>query len=85
MTLPQQLLNKFIAFNFNAGYRVKGDDKGIYLSKKNQKSLFVSHSGVMNKEAQARYQLMLKMWFRDGRKFMDDLNTEVRRIYRMVA
>ena len=39
----------------------------------------------MNKEAQERYQLMLKLWFRDGRKFMDDLNTEVRRIYRMVA
>lgn len=39
----------------------------------------------MNKEAQERYELMLKVWLRDGRSFMDDLNIEVRRIYRMVA
>lgn len=83
MTLPTQLLNKFIAFNCNAGFKVKGDDKGIYLSKKNQKSLFVSHTGVMNKEAQERYQLMLKMWFRDGRQFMDDLEAEIRRVWRV--
>ncbi|ENV79590.1 MULTISPECIES: hypothetical protein [Acinetobacter] len=85
MILPEQLLEKFLVFNCNAGFAVKGTSKGLQLSRKNQKSLFISHKGEMNKEAQERYQLMLKLWFRDGRKFMDDLNTEVRRIYRMVA
>lgn len=83
--LPEPLTEKFIVFNCNAGFSVKGTDKGFYLSKKNKKSLFVSNKGVMNKEAQERYELMLKVWLRDGRSFMDDLNIEVRRIYRMVA
>ncbi|MFW2039329.1 hypothetical protein ACG92Y_12580 [Acinetobacter ursingii] len=85
MILPEKLLEKFLVFNCNAGFAVKGTSKGLQLSRKNQKSLFISQKGEMNKEAQERYQLMLKLWFRDGRKFMDELNTEVRRIYRMVA
>jgi len=85
MMLPEPLIEKFIVFNCNAGFSVKGTHKGFYLSKKNKKSLFVSNEGLMNKEAQERYQLMLKIWLRDGRCFMDNLNVEVRRIYRMVA
>ena len=83
--LPTRMLEKFIVFNCNAGFTAKCTANGFQLSKKNRKSLTVSNNGVMNKEAQERYLLMLNAWLKHGRSFMNELDVEVRRIYRMVA
>ncbi|MBD0087481.1 hypothetical protein IAF26_14480, partial [Acinetobacter baumannii] len=48
-------------------------------------TLSVSNEGVMNKAAQERYKLMLLKYFKEGRSAMDELDHEVKRIYRMVA
>lgn len=51
--LPQQLFEKFVVFNVNAGYRGKGTPHGVSLIKGNKSTLTVSNKGVMNKAAQA--------------------------------
>ncbi|MDC4376176.1 hypothetical protein NQ658_04245 [Acinetobacter baumannii] len=83
--LPQQLFEKFVVFNVNAGYRGKGTPHGVNLIKGNKATLSVSNEGVMNKAAQERYKLMLLKYFKEGRSAMDELDQEVKRIYRMVA
>ncbi|ELW88767.1 hypothetical protein J552_4369 [Acinetobacter baumannii 951631] len=55
------------------------------LIKGNKATLSVSNEGVMNKAAQERYKLMLLKYFKEGRSAMDELDHEVKRIYRMVA
>ncbi|WP_284081630.1 hypothetical protein [Acinetobacter nosocomialis] len=45
----------------------------------------VNNKGVMNKAAQERYKLMLLKYFKEGRSAIDELNHEVKRIYRAVA
>ncbi|QIT17246.1 hypothetical protein [Acinetobacter pittii] len=83
--LPQQLFEKFIVFNVNAGYRGRGTLQGVNLIKGNKATLTVNNKGVMNKAAQERYKLMLLKYFKEGRSAMDELNHEVKRIYRQVA
>mgnify|MGYP007060324719 FL=1 len=83
--LPMQLFEKFIVFNVNAGYRGKGTPHGVNLIKGNKGTLSVSNEGVMNKAAQERYKLMLLKYFKEGRSAMDELDHEVKRIYRMVG
>ncbi|MGQ0789008.1 hypothetical protein ACT4WX_12290 [Acinetobacter baumannii] len=83
--LPQQLFEKFIVFNVNAGYRGRDTPHGVKLIKGNKATLSVSNEGVMNKAAQERYKLMLLKYFKEGRSAMDELDHEVKRIYRMVA
>ncbi|EMJ7145230.1 hypothetical protein V7939_002949, partial [Acinetobacter baumannii] len=51
----------------------------------NKATLSVSNEGVMNKAAQERYKLMLLKYFKEGHSAMDELDHEVKRIYRMVA
>ncbi|MFY0083575.1 hypothetical protein ABTP93_15770 [Acinetobacter baumannii] len=68
-----------------AGYRGKGTPHGVNLIKGNKGTLSVSNEGVMNKAAQERYKLMLLKYFKEGRSAMDELDHEVKRIYRMVA
>ncbi|EXC28094.1 hypothetical protein [Acinetobacter sp. 809848] len=83
--LPQQLFEKFIVFNVNAGYRGRGTPLGVNLIKSNKATLTLTNEGVMNKAAQERYKLMLLKYFKEGRSAMDELNHEVKRIYKMVA
>jgi len=83
--LPQQLFEKFIVFNVNAGYRGRGTTHGVNLIKGNKATITVTNEGEMNKAAQERYKLMLLKYFKEGRSAMDELNHEVKRIYRMVA
>ncbi|MGN5754874.1 hypothetical protein ACNQO8_08130 [Acinetobacter calcoaceticus] len=83
--LPMQLFEKFIVFNVNAGYRGRGTPHGVNLIKSNKATLTLTNEGLMNKAAQERYKLMLLKYFKDGRSAMDELNHEVKRIYRQVA
>lgn len=83
--LPQQLFEKFIVFNVNAGYRGRGTLHGVNLIKGNKATLTLTDKGEMNKAAQERYKLMLLKYFKEGRSAMDELNHEVKRIYKMVA
>ncbi|MFP0263717.1 hypothetical protein [Acinetobacter pittii] len=83
--LPQQLFEKFIVFNVNAGYRGRGTPHGVNLIKGNKATLTLTNEGVMNKAAQERYKLMLLKYFKEGRSAMDELSHEVKRIYRQVA
>jgi|GEM_PF-509720 len=85
--LPEQLFNKFVVFNVNAGYRGRGrgTEHGVNLVKGNKATLSVSAKGVMNKAAQERYKLMLLKYFKEGRSVIDELNHEVKRNYRQVA
>lgn len=83
--LPQQLFEKFIVFNVNAGYRGRGTPHGVNLIKGNKATLTLTNEGVMNKAAQERYKLMLLKYFKEGLTAMDELNHEVKRIYKMVA
>lgn len=83
--LPQQLFEKFIVFNVNAGYRGRGTPNGLNLIKGNKATLTLTDKGEMNKAAQERYKLMLLKYFKGGRSAMDELNHEVKRIYKMVA
>lgn len=80
-----QLFEKFVIFNVNAGYRGRGTPQGVNLIKGNKTTLTVSNEGVMNKAAQERYKLMLLKYFKEGRSAMDELNHEVKRIYKAVA
>lgn len=83
--LPQQLFEKFIVFNVNAGYRGRGTPNGVNLIKGNKATLTLTNDCVMNKAAQERYKLMLLKYFKEGRSAMDELDQEVKRIYKMVA
>lgn len=83
--LPQQLFEKFVVFNVNAGYRGRSTPHGVNLIKGNKATLMVNNEGVMNKAAQERYKLMLLKYFKEGRSAMDELKHEVKRIYRAVA
>lgn len=83
--LPQQLFEKFVVFNVNAGYRGRGTPHAVNLIKGNKATLMVNNDGEMNKAAQERYKLMLLKYFKEGRSAMDELNNEVKRIYRAVA
>ncbi|MBR7736731.1 hypothetical protein [Acinetobacter nosocomialis] len=83
--LPQQLFEKFVVFNINAGYRGRGTPHGVNLIKGNKATLTVNNKRVMNKAAQERYKLMLLKYFKEGRSAMDELDCEVKRIYQMVA
>lgn len=83
--LPQQLFEKFVAFNVNAGYCGKGTQHGVNLIKGNKATLTVNNKGVMNKAAQERYKLMHLKYFKKGRSAIDELNHEVKRIYKAVA
>ncbi|EKU37409.1 hypothetical protein ACINWC141_1082 [Acinetobacter sp. WC-141] len=55
------------------------------LIKGNKATLTLTDKGEMNKAAQERYKLMLLKYFKEGRSAMDELNHEVKRIYKMVA
>ena len=86
MKIPSNLFNQFIAFNNRGGYKAYGSNKGIELHKPKCKSLFVSNSNELNDEATKRYMLMLELWFKQGKSFIDDLKkVEVKRTYKMVA
>ncbi|MDO7194652.1 hypothetical protein Q5M49_13300 [Acinetobacter nosocomialis] len=85
MLLPQQLFEKFVVFNVNAGYRGRGTPHGVNLIKGNKATLMVNNDGEMNKAAQERYKLMLLKYFKEGKSAMEELNHEVKRIYIAVA
>lgn len=73
-------------FNVNVGYQVQGlNCGGVRLSKRNKKSVVVSGKNIMNDEAVQRYQLMLELWLKNGKAFMQSLNGEVKRVYKMVG
>ncbi|MFW1841792.1 hypothetical protein ACG9YY_02315 [Acinetobacter pittii] len=82
--LPQQLFEKFIVFNVNTGYRGRGTPHGVNLIKGNKATLTLTDKGEMNKAAQERYKLMLLKYFKEGRPAMDELNHEVKHIYRQI-
>lgn len=83
--IPQQLYEKFIVFNVNAGYRGRGTPYGVNLIKGNKATLTLTDKGEMNKADQERYKLMLLKYFKEGWSAMDELDHEVKRIYRQVA
>lgn len=83
-TTPEFLFEKFIVFNVNIGYRGRGPH-GVNLIKGNKVTLTLNNKGGMNKPAQERYKLMLLKYFKERRSAMDELNHEVKHIYRQIA
>ena len=72
MKCPIHLIPTITAFNINGGYDCLIDPlTGTrQLTKPNAPSLKIDSKGNLNKEAQKKYELFLKLWFKHGKDFI---------------
>jgi hypothetical protein len=72
MKCPSNLIPLFKVFAINDDYKYsinpfQGD---IEFTKTNKPSLKIDSKGNLNKEAQKKYELFLKLWFKHGKSFI---------------
>lgn len=70
MICPPSLIAPFTMFIINDGYEYEIGKKMVYFDKPNKPKLRISRFGELNKAAQDRYAVFLKMWFQRGKDFI---------------
>ena len=70
MKCHPNLIAAFTMFIINDGYDYAVSKNMAYFDKPNKQQLRINRFGEMNKSAQDRYAVFLKMWFQRGKEFI---------------
>ena len=70
MKCHPNLIAAFTMFIINDGYSYEVGKNKVYFDKPNKQQLRINRFGEMNKSAQDRYVVFLKMWFQRGKDFI---------------
>ena len=70
MILGGSLIAPFTMFIINDGYEYEIGKKMVYFDKPNKPKPRISRFGELNKAAQDRYAVFLKMWLQRGKEFI---------------